>query len=130
LKFPNGQFPLKTPGPISPTTLEQTNKNYPIKKKKKYFYTWVGKGYFFATGKTFNDFKTCLPILPAYLPLKFPNGQFPLKIPGPISQTKLKQKKKKLPFKWRSCDFTQNSLLVNLITFLANRIRLVAAAPI
>jgi hypothetical protein len=43
------------------------------------------------------DFKSCLPILSAYLPLKFPNGQFPLKIPGPISQTKLKQKKKKLP---------------------------------
>jgi hypothetical protein len=30
--------------------------------------------------------------------LKFPNGQFPLKIPGPISQAKLKpKKKKKLP---------------------------------
>jgi hypothetical protein len=134
LKFPNGQFPLKTPCPISPTTLEQTNKNYPI-KKKNFFYTWVGKGYFFATAKKFNDFKSCLPILPAYLPLKFPNGQFPLKIPGPISQTKLKQKKKlidpkKKKFKWRGCDFTQKSLLVNLITFLANRIRLVVAAPI
>jgi hypothetical protein len=53
-------------GPISPTTLEQKTKNYPIKKKKKKFtrggeYTWVGKGYFFATGKKFNDFKSCLP---------------------------------------------------------------------
>ena len=129
LKFPNGQFPLKTPGPISPTTLEQNN-------KKQFFffthggdYTWVEQGYFFATGKKFNDFKSCLPNLPAYLPLKFPYGQFPLKIPGPISQAKLKQKKEK-KFKWRSCDFTQKSLLVNLITFLANRIRLVVAAPI
>jgi hypothetical protein len=26
-----------------------------------------------------------------------PNGQFPLKIPGPISQAKLKPKKKNLP---------------------------------
>jgi hypothetical protein len=57
-----------------------------------------GKGYFFTTGEKFL-------ILPAYLPLTFPNGQFPLKIPGPISQAKLKPKKKnKLPlqkkFKW------------------------------
>jgi hypothetical protein len=29
--------------------------------------------------------------------LKFPYGQFPLKIPGSISQAKRKQKKKKLP---------------------------------
>jgi hypothetical protein len=29
--------------------------------------------------------------------LKFPYGQFPLKIPGPISQAKLKPKKKNLP---------------------------------
>jgi hypothetical protein len=36
--------------------------------------------------RKFKDFQSCLPILPAYLPLKFPNGQFPLKIPGPISQ--------------------------------------------
>jgi hypothetical protein len=57
----------------------------------------VGKGYFFATGKKINDFKSCLPILPVYLPFKFHNGQFPLKIPDPIGQTKLKQKKKKLP---------------------------------
>jgi hypothetical protein len=57
----------------------------------------MGQGCFFATGKKFNDFKSCLPILPVYLPLKFPYGQFPLKIPGSISQAKLKQKKKKLP---------------------------------
>jgi hypothetical protein len=30
-----------------------------------------------------------------YLPLKFPNGQFPLKIPGPISQATLEQNKQK-----------------------------------
>jgi hypothetical protein len=69
----------------------------PIQKNKKNCsrggdYTWVGKGYFFDTGKKFKDFQFCLPILPAYLPLKFPNGQFPLKIPGPISQAKLKPK--------------------------------------
>jgi hypothetical protein len=94
-KFRNGQFPQKTPGPISPTTLEQN-------KKTKKIYTWGlhvgGKGVFLWTGKQFKDFQLCLPILPAYLPLKFPNGQFPLKIPGPISQAKLKpKKKKKLP---------------------------------
>ena len=54
----------------------------------------MGKGYFFfLTGKKFKDFQFCLPILPAYLPLKFPNGQFPLKTPGPISPTTLEQKK-------------------------------------
>jgi hypothetical protein len=31
--------------------------------------------------------------LPAYFPLKFPDGQFPPKIPGHVSQTKLKTKK-------------------------------------
>jgi hypothetical protein len=41
LKFPNGQFPLKTPGPISPTTLEQ--------KKQKQFLHVVG--YFFERAK-------------------------------------------------------------------------------
>jgi hypothetical protein len=100
LKFPNGQFPLKTPGPISPTTLEHKQKQFSLKIiffTRGGVYTWLGKGYFFATGKTFNDFKSCLPILPAYLPLKFPYGQFPLKIPGPISQAKLKQKEKKYP---------------------------------
>jgi hypothetical protein len=112
LKFPNGQFPLTTPGPISPTTLEQ-------KKKKHKFtrggdYTWVGKGYFFSTGgKKFKDFQSCPPIPPVYLPLKFPNGQFPLKIPGPISQAKPKPIKKNCPLqkrkkiKWRSGDFTK-----------------------
>jgi hypothetical protein len=74
----------------------------------------VGKGYFFTTGEKFKDFQFCLPILPAFLPLKFPNGQFPLKIPGPISQAKLKPKKKQITpfkkkFKWRSCDFTQKN---------------------
>jgi hypothetical protein len=60
----------------------------------------VGQGYFFATGKKIKDFQSCLPILPAYFPLKFPYGQFPLKIPGPISQAKLKpKKKKKIPLK-------------------------------
>ena len=54
------------------------------------------RGTFFTTGEKFKDFQFCLPILPAYLPLKFPNGQFPLKIPGPISQAKLKPKKKQI----------------------------------
>jgi hypothetical protein len=31
--------------------------------------------------------------------LKFPNGQFPLKIPGPISQAKPKPIKKIVPFR-------------------------------
>jgi uncharacterized protein YijF (DUF1287 family) len=59
------------------------------------------RGTFFITGKKKSkDFQSCLPILPAYLPLKFPNGQFPLKIPGPISQAKLKpMRKKKCPLK-------------------------------
>jgi hypothetical protein len=78
LKFPNGQFPLKTPGPISPTALEQNKKIIPYQQK-------------------FKDFHFCLPILPAYSPLKLPKGQFPLKIPGPISQAKLKPKNKILP---------------------------------
>jgi hypothetical protein len=44
LKFPNGQFPLKIPGPISQATLEQNKK---IKKfTRGGVYTWVGKGYF------------------------------------------------------------------------------------
>jgi hypothetical protein len=47
-----------------------------------------GKGVLLWTGKKFKDFQFCLPILPAYLPLKFPNGQFPLKTPGPISPVK------------------------------------------
>jgi hypothetical protein len=73
-----------------------------ILKQNKIFtrgvYTWVGKGYFFERANKFKDVQFCLPILPAYFPLKFPNGQFPLKIPGPISQAKLKPKKKnKLP---------------------------------
>jgi hypothetical protein len=54
-----------------------------------------GKGVLLWTGKKSKDFQSCLPILPAYLPLKFPNGQFPLKIPGPISQAKPKPMKKK-----------------------------------
>jgi hypothetical protein len=112
LKFPNGQFPLKIPDPINQATLEQNKK----KQKTIFFftrggdYTWVGKGYFFTTEEKFKDFQFL--ILPAYLPLKFPNGQFPLKIPGPISQAKLKPKKKQIApykkkFKWRSCDFTK-----------------------
>jgi hypothetical protein len=58
-----------------------------------------GKGVLFLSREKFKDFQFCLPILPAYLPLKFPNGQFPLKIPGPISQAKLKPKKKNCPLK-------------------------------
>jgi hypothetical protein len=86
LKSPNGHFPLNISGPISQATLEQ-NKN---------------KNFFFTTGEKFKDFQFCLLILPAYLPLKFPNGQFPLKIPGTISQAKLKPKKKQIaPFKKR-----------------------------
>jgi hypothetical protein len=52
---------------------------------------------FFATGKInfffFKDFQSCLLTLHAYFPLKFPYGQFPPKILGPVSQTKLKTKK-------------------------------------
>jgi hypothetical protein len=67
--------------------------------------------------------------------LKFPNGQFPLKIPGPISQAKPKPMKKNLPPKKKSklnggVVILLKNRLVNLITFLANRIRLVVAAPI
>jgi hypothetical protein len=40
----------------------------------------------------FKDFQSCLPTLPAYFPLKFPYGQFPSKIPGPVSQTKFQRK--------------------------------------
>ena len=67
---------------------------------------------FFATGQKFKDFQSCLPNLPAYFPLKFPYGQLPLKIPGPVSQTKLKTKKnsKKL---WRRCGFNKKPLLIN-----------------
>jgi hypothetical protein len=56
------------------------------------------RGTFFYHGEKKNskDFQSCLPILPAYLPLKFPNGQFPLKIPGPISSTTLEQTKTKI----------------------------------
>jgi hypothetical protein len=57
-----------------------------------------GKGVLLWTGKKFKDFQFCLPILPAYLPLKFPNGQFPLKTPGPISPTTLEQNKNKKNF--------------------------------
>ena len=53
------------------------------------------RGTFSITGKKLKDFQFCLPILPAYLPLKLPNGQFPLKIPGPISQTTLEQNNNK-----------------------------------
>ena len=79
-------------------------------------------------GQKIKDFQSCLPILPAYLPLKFPNGQFPLKIPGPISQAKPKPIKKKLivPFRKEkklnggvAILLKKKSLLVNLITFLA-----------
>jgi hypothetical protein len=61
-----------------------------------------GKGVLFLSREKFKDFQFCLPILPAYLPLKFPNGQFPLKIPGPISQAKLKPMKKNCPLKKNS----------------------------
>ena len=66
-----------------------------------------GKGVlFFITGKKKSkDFQSCLPILPAYLPLKFPNGQFPLKIQGPISQAKLKPKKKKILLPKKNKEF-------------------------
>jgi hypothetical protein len=54
------------------------------------------RGTIFATGNfffNFKDFQSCLPTLPVYFPLKFPYGQFPPKIPGPVSQTKSKTKK-------------------------------------
>jgi hypothetical protein len=57
--------------------------------------------------------------------LKLPNGQFPLKIPGPISQAKPKPIKKKfVPFRKEKklnggvAILLKKSLLVNLITFL------------
>jgi hypothetical protein len=44
--------------------------------------------------------KYCSESWGIYLPLKFPSGQFPLKIPGSISQAKLKPKKKQIaPYK-------------------------------
>jgi hypothetical protein len=52
------------------------------------------KGVLSQSREKIKDFQFCLPILPAYLPLKFPNGQFPLKTPGPISQATLEQNKK------------------------------------
>ena len=52
------------------------------------------KGALSQSREKIKDFQFCLPILPMYLPLKFPNGQFPLKIPGPISQATLEQNKK------------------------------------
>jgi hypothetical protein len=52
------------------------------------------RGTFFLSREQFKDFQFCLPILPAYLPLKFPNGQFRLKTPGPISSTTLEQNQK------------------------------------
>jgi hypothetical protein len=51
---------------------------------------------FFAMGKKkkkIKGFQSCLPTLPAYFPLKLAYGQFLPKIPGPVSQTKLKKKK-------------------------------------
>jgi hypothetical protein len=54
-----------------------------------------------ATNFKFKDFQACLPTLPAYFPLKLAYGQFLPKIPGPVSQTKLKKKKKL----WRRCGF-------------------------
>ena len=54
------------------------------------------KGALSQSREKIKDFQFCLPILPMYLPLKFPNGQFPLKIPGPISQATLEQNKKKI----------------------------------
>ena len=58
-----------------------------------------GKGVLFQSrggggGGGIKDFQFCLLILPAYLPLKSPNGQFPLKISGPIGQATLEQNKK------------------------------------
>ena len=53
--------------------------------------TWWGT--FSITGGKNKDFQFCLPILPAYLPLKFPNGHFPLKMSGPIGQAILEQNK-------------------------------------
>jgi hypothetical protein len=35
LKFPNGQFPLKTPGPISQAKLKPKKKNSTLKKNSK-----------------------------------------------------------------------------------------------
>jgi hypothetical protein len=61
---------------------------------------------FFAMGKKkkkIKGFQSCLPTLPAYFPLKLAYGQFLPKIPGPVSQTKLKKKKKL----WRRCGFNK-----------------------
>jgi hypothetical protein len=76
----------------------------------------VGKGYFLCHGqkkiKKFKDFQSCLPTLPAYFPLKFPYGQFPPKIPGPVSQTKLKTNKK-TKNNGRDAVLIKKTLLIN-----------------
>ena len=71
-------------------------------------YMWVGTGTFLPRAKKIKikDFQSCLLTLPAYFPLKLPDGQFPPKIPGPVSQTKLKTKKQKQKL-WRRCGFNK-----------------------
>jgi hypothetical protein len=70
----------------------------------------VGKGYILCHGQIIFS-QSCLPTLPAYFPLKFPYGQFPPKIPGPVSQTKYKKKKKKKKKKklMARCDFNKKN---------------------
>jgi hypothetical protein len=52
--------------------------------------------------------------------LKFPNGQFPLKIPSPISQAKLKPQKKK-----KICPLKKNILIGGVAILLKNRFWLI-----
>jgi hypothetical protein len=70
------------------------------------------RGTFFATGKQliFKDFQFCLPTLPPYFPLKFPYGQFPPKIPGPVSQTKSKTKKNSQTNKKTAAELRKESI--------------------
>ena len=78
-------------------------------------YMWVGTGYFLCHGqkKKFKDFQSCLLTLPAYFPLKLPYGQFPPKIPGPVSQTKLKTKKQKTNYGEDAVLIKKKTLLIN-----------------
>jgi hypothetical protein len=58
-------------------------------------------------------FQSCLLTLPAYFPLKLPYGQFPPKIPGPVSQTKLKTKKQKTNYGEDAVLIKKKTLLIN-----------------
>jgi hypothetical protein len=52
--------------------------------------------------------------------LKLPNGQFPLKIPGPISQAKLKPKKKQIALYKKNLNGGVAILLKNRYVYSPN----------